>query len=96
MKRRVVVTGFGAITPVGNDVESTWSAILAGTSGAAQITKFDISNFPVTFACELKGFDPSQYMDRKGADGQADYRRLKNARSIDGLPAFDFDPPVER
>ena len=37
-----------------------------------------------------------QYMDRKGADGQADYRRLKNARSIDGLPAFDFDPPVER
>src|SRR3954447_5268782 len=67
MKRRVVVTGLGAITPVGNDVDSTWRSILEGKSGSAQITKFDISNFPVTFACEVKGFDPAQYMDRKEA-----------------------------
>ena len=67
MKRRVVVTGLGAITPVGNDVAATWRALLAGTSGAAPITKFDPTKFPVRFACEVKGFDPLQYMDRKEA-----------------------------
>src|SRR6266446_8220303 len=67
MKRRVVVTGLGMITPVGNDVETTWRALLDGKSGAAPITHFDASNFPVRFACEVKGFDPLQYMDRKEA-----------------------------
>jgi 3-oxoacyl-[acyl-carrier-protein] synthase II len=67
MKRRVVVTGIGAITPVGNDVATTWRSIVAGVSGAGPITKFDASNFPVRFACEVKGFDPLQYMDRKEA-----------------------------
>ena len=67
MKRRVVVTGMGAITPVGNDVAMTWRAIVDGTSGAAPITKFDAANFPVRFACEVKGFDPLTYMDRKEA-----------------------------
>jgi 3-oxoacyl-[acyl-carrier-protein] synthase II len=65
MKRRVVVTGIGCVTPVGNDVATTWSAILAGKSGAAAITKFDASTWPVRFACELKGFDPLACMDRK-------------------------------
>ena len=51
MKRRVVVTGLGAITPVGNDAAATWRALLDGVSGAAPITKFDPSNFPVRFAC---------------------------------------------
>ncbi|MBX6330496.1 MAG: beta-ketoacyl-ACP synthase II [Gemmatimonadaceae bacterium] len=64
-KRRVVVTGLGAVTPVGNDVATTWRALLAGTSGANLITKFDASGFAVRFACEVKGFDPGQYMDRK-------------------------------
>ena len=67
MKRRVVVTGLGALTPVGNDVATTWRALLAGVSGAAPITKFDASRFAVRFACELKGFDPLQYMERKEA-----------------------------
>jgi 3-oxoacyl-[acyl-carrier-protein] synthase II len=67
MKRRVVVTGLGAITPVGNDVATTWSALLAGRSGAAPITKFDAGKFPVRFAAEVKGFDPLSYMDRKEA-----------------------------
>ena len=67
MSRRVVVTGMGAITPVGNDVASTWRALLAGKSGAAPITHFDASNFPVRFACEVKGFDPLQYMEKKEA-----------------------------
>ncbi|HVZ77989.1 MAG TPA: beta-ketoacyl-ACP synthase II [Gemmatimonadaceae bacterium] len=67
MKRRVVVTGMGMLTPVGNDVATTWRALLDGVSGAAPITKFDTATFPVTFACELKGFDPLQFMDRKEA-----------------------------
>ncbi|HEY7479456.1 MAG TPA: beta-ketoacyl-ACP synthase II [Gemmatimonadales bacterium] len=67
MTRRVVVTGLGLVTPVGNDVESTWSALLAGTPGAAPIKKFDPSALSVRFACEVKGFDPLQYMDKKEA-----------------------------
>jgi 3-oxoacyl-[acyl-carrier-protein] synthase II len=67
MKRRVVVTGMGAITPVGNDVTTTWRALLEGRSGAAPITHFDASQFPVRFACEVKEFDPLRYMERKEA-----------------------------
>jgi len=67
MKRRVVVTGMGAITPVGHDVATTWQALLDGKSGAGPITHFDASNFPVRFACEVKGFDPLEYMERKEA-----------------------------
>ena len=66
-RRRVVVTGLGAITPVGNDVATTWRALLEGKSGAGPITKFDASGFAVRFACEVKGFDPYQYMERKEA-----------------------------
>ena len=65
MTHRVVVTGLGLVTPVGNDVESTWDALLDGKPGAAPITKFDASNQRVRFACEVKGFDPLQYIDRK-------------------------------
>jgi 3-oxoacyl-[acyl-carrier-protein] synthase II len=67
MKRRVVVTGMGAITPVGNDVATMWQSLLASKSGAAPITRFDASTFEVRFACEVKGFDALNYMDRKEA-----------------------------
>ncbi|HEY9383908.1 MAG TPA: beta-ketoacyl-ACP synthase II [Gemmatimonadales bacterium] len=67
MARRVVVTGAGMVTPLGLDVEQTWSGLLAGKSGAARITKFDPSRFQVRFACEVKGFDPLQYLERKEA-----------------------------
>jgi 3-oxoacyl-[acyl-carrier-protein] synthase II len=62
-----VVTGVGLVTPVGNDVDTTWSALLAGRSGAAPITKFDPARLKVRFACEVKGFDPLLYLDRKEA-----------------------------
>ncbi len=65
--RRVVVTGLGLVTPVGPDVDSTWAGLLAGRSGAGPITKFDPSRLSVRFACEVKGFDPLKYMDRKEA-----------------------------
>jgi 3-oxoacyl-[acyl-carrier-protein] synthase II len=67
MKRRVVVTGMGAVTPVGNDVATMWRSLIEGRSGAGPITKFDASTFEVRFACEVKGFDALQYMDRKEA-----------------------------
>jgi 3-oxoacyl-[acyl-carrier-protein] synthase II len=66
-ERRVVVTGLGAVTPLGLDVESTWSALLAGESGAGPITQFDHTDYKVHFACEVKDFDPTEWMDRKDA-----------------------------
>ena len=63
--KRVVVTGLGAITPLGNDVESTWAAALEGKSGAAPITHFDASKFKTQFACEVKDFNAADHFDRK-------------------------------
>ena len=64
-KKRVVVTGLGALTPLGNTVDTYWDNLLAGKSGADYITKFDASLFKTQFACEVKGFDPLDIMDRK-------------------------------
>jgi 3-oxoacyl-[acyl-carrier-protein] synthase II len=63
--RRVVITGIGLITPVGNDLEATWSALLAGKSGAAPITQFDTTRFATKFACEVKGWDASRFFDKR-------------------------------
>ncbi|MDQ3889649.1 MAG: beta-ketoacyl-ACP synthase II [Actinomycetota bacterium] len=65
--RRVVVTGVGAVTPLGNDAETFWENLTAGKSGAGPITLFDASDYPVTFACELKDFDPARWLDRRKA-----------------------------
>jgi len=85
MKRRVVVTGIGCVTPVGNDVVTTWSAILDGKSGAAPITKFDASAWPVRFACELKGFDPLGCMDRKEAKRADPYTQYAMAAAVQAM-----------
>src|SRR5256885_12979660 len=63
--RRVVITGIGLLTPIGNDLESTWSALLAGKNGAAPITLFDTTNFATTFGCEIKGWDPLKHLDKR-------------------------------
>jgi 3-oxoacyl-[acyl-carrier-protein] synthase II len=65
--KRVVVTGMGAITPIGNTLEEYWNALVAGTSGAGLITHFDTSNYKVKFACEVKNFDALNFLDRKEA-----------------------------
>ena len=65
--RRVVVTGLGALTPIGNDIKSYWDGLISGTSGADHITYFDTSKFKTQFACELKGYDPLTHFDRKEA-----------------------------
>ncbi|HET7760250.1 MAG TPA: beta-ketoacyl-ACP synthase II [Gaiellaceae bacterium] len=66
-RRRVVITGLGAVTPLGTDVESTWEALVAGRSGAGEITQFDSTDYAVHFACEATGFDPTEYIERKQA-----------------------------
>ncbi len=65
--KRVVVTGIGAITPIGNTAKAYWDSLLQGISGAVPITHFDASKFKTQFACEVKGFDPKQFFDRKEA-----------------------------
>jgi len=65
--RRVVVTGLGALTPIGNNVQDYWNSLLNGVSGADLITRFDASKFKTRFACEVKGFDPNAFFDRKEA-----------------------------
>jgi 3-oxoacyl-[acyl-carrier-protein] synthase II len=66
-RRRVVITGLGAVSPLGNDVETSWRRLLAGESGAAEITQFDHTDYKVHFACEVKDFDPTVWLDRKDA-----------------------------
>jgi 3-oxoacyl-[acyl-carrier-protein] synthase II len=65
--KRVVVTGLGALTPIGNTIPEYWNGLLNGVSGAAPITRFDASKFKTQFACEVKNFDPTDFMDRKDA-----------------------------
>lgn len=96
--RRVVVTGMGALTPIGNDLESYWNGLISGTSGCANITHFDASNFKTKFACELKGFDPADHFEKK------EYRRydrfsqygivaaneaINDSKLIDSSPNYD-------
>jgi 3-oxoacyl-[acyl-carrier-protein] synthase II len=93
-KRRVVVTGMGVVTPVGNDVATTWRALLDGRSGAAGITKFDASKFPVRFAAEVKGFDPAAYMDRKEAKRADMYTQYAIAGAVQAMQDAGFSDGV--
>jgi 3-oxoacyl-[acyl-carrier-protein] synthase II len=90
MRRRVVVTGIGAVTPLGNDVATTWRAMQCGQSGATNITKFDATNFPVRFACEVKGFDPLTAMDRKEAKRADQYTQYAVAASVEAMNDAGF------
>ena len=63
--KRVVVTGLGALTPIGNNIQEYWDGLVNGKSGAAPITRFDTTNFKTQFACELKNFTVTDFMDRK-------------------------------
>jgi 3-oxoacyl-[acyl-carrier-protein] synthase II len=66
-QRRVVITGIGAVTPLGNDAETSWQRLLAGESGAGPITQFDSTDYHIHFACEVKDFDPANWIERKQA-----------------------------
>jgi len=99
VERRVVVTGLGLVTPVGNTVEDTWSALVAGKSGAARIQRFDPTPMDVTFGCEVKGFDPLAWMDRKEAkrmDPYAQYAMAAAAQAVTAAGLADGFPAAER
>lgn len=95
--KRVVITGIGALTPIGNNLREYWDGLKLGKSGAAPITKFDASRFKTKFACELKGFDPTNFMDRKDArkmDPFAQYALVAADEAIkhSNLPLTTINP----
>lgn len=83
--KRVVVTGLGAVTPLGNNLTDYWNGLISGKSGAAPITLFDASKFKTRFACEVKGFDPQDYMDRKEARKMDRFCQLAMAAAEQGV-----------
>jgi 3-oxoacyl-[acyl-carrier-protein] synthase II len=99
VRRRVVVTGLGLVTPVGGTVEDSWRALVAGTSGAARIQRFDPSALDVRFACEVKGFDPLAWMDRKEAkrlDAYCHYAVAATVQAAAGAGLNGTFPSPER
>ncbi|MGZ3636580.1 MAG: beta-ketoacyl-ACP synthase II [Ktedonobacterales bacterium] len=90
MTRRVVVTGIGLITPVGNDTNSTWQGLCEGRSGVSQIESFDTSDQVVHFAAEVRGFDPSQYMDRKAIRRNDRFVQFALAATHEAMTASGF------
>ena len=89
--KRVVVTGLGAITPIGNTAPETWAALLNGVSGAGPITQFDASKFKTQFACEVKGFDASQHFDRKEARKFDRYAQLALVSATEAIEDAALD-----
>ena len=97
MQKRVVVTGIGALTPIGNNIQTFWKSALEGISGAAKITRFDASLFKTQFACELKDFDVTQHLDRadlKRTDLYTQYALVASDEAIKdaGFNIKDMDP----
>ncbi len=98
MERRVVITGLGMVSPLGNDVASSWSQLLAGESGAAEITAFDHSDYNVHFACELKEFDPTVWVERKASRRMDRFAQmiLASARQAEADSGVDIASEPDR
>lgn len=89
--KRVVVTGLGAVTPLGNTPEETWEHMVKGVSGAAPITLFDATNFKTQFACEVKNWNPNEWIDRKDARKMDRYAQLAMASAVQGVKDSGLD-----
>ena len=97
--RRVVVTGMGALTPIGNDLESYWNGLISGTSGCSNITYFDASKFKTKFACEIKGFDPADHFEKKEFrryDRFSQYGIVAASEAINDSKLIDSSPNYDR
>src|SRR3954449_7267088 len=94
-RRRVVITGLGAVSPLGNDVQATWTRLLAGESGAAEITQFDHTDYKVHFACEVKDLDPTDWIDRKEARRMDRFVHLVLAAARQAEADSGLDIPAE-
>jgi 3-oxoacyl-[acyl-carrier-protein] synthase II len=97
-RRRVVITGMGAVSPLGNDFETTWQNLVEGKSGAGEIKQFDASEYPVHFACELKDFDPVQWIDKKQARRMDRFAQMVVAAAIQARDdgGVDVDAEADR
>jgi 3-oxoacyl-[acyl-carrier-protein] synthase II len=84
-QRRVVVTGLGTINPLGNSVQEYWTNLLKGVSGAGPITRFDVTEFKTKFACEVKGFDPANVLDRKAAQRMDPFTHYAVAAAVEAI-----------
>lgn len=89
--KRVVVTGLGAVTPLGNTPEETWENMVKGVSGAAPITLFDATTFKTQFACEVKNWNPNEWIDRKDARKMDRYAQLAMASAVQGVKDSGLD-----
>lgn len=89
--KRVVVTGLGAVTPLGNTPEETWENMVKGVSGAAPITLFDATSFKTQFACEVKNWNPNEWIDRKDARKMDRYAQLAMASAVQGVKDSGLD-----
>lgn len=89
--KRVVVTGLGAVTPLGNTPEETWENMVKGVSGAAPITLFDATSFKTQFACEVKNWNPNEWIDRKDARKMDRYAQLAMASAVQGVKNSGLD-----
>tara|TARA_S200000501_G_scaffold343800_1_gene355023 strand:- start:60 stop:1310 length:1251 start_codon:yes stop_codon:yes gene_type:complete len=97
--RRVVVTGMGALTPIGNDLDSYWNGLISGTSGCSEITHFDASEFKTKFACELKGFDPANHFEKKEFrryDRFTQYGIVAASESVKDSRLLESNPNLDR
>ena len=97
--KRVVVTGLGALTPIGNTVTEYWDALLAGKSGAAMIQQFDASLFKTQFACEIKNFNVEDFIDRKEArkmDQFAQYAMVSASEAVADSGILDAQPNLDK
>jgi len=90
--RRIVVTGLGALTPLGLNTDEFWNNLIAGKSGAAPITSFDTTNVKTKFACELKGFDPGNFMDKKSARRMDPFTQYAMAVAVMALEDAGLNP----
>jgi 3-oxoacyl-[acyl-carrier-protein] synthase II len=97
-RRRVVITGMGAVSPLGNDVETTWQNLTAGRSGAGEIKGFDASEYPVHFACELKEFEPADWIEKKKARRMDRFAQMIVAAAIQARDdsGLDIDADADR
>ena len=95
MARRVVVTGLGLVTPVGNSVETTWAALMSGQTGVDYIKRFDTEKFSVKFAAEVKNFDPLQFIPKKEARKMGAFIHYAIAASIEAMAGAGFELTAE-
>ena len=95
MSRRVVITGMGAVTPIGNNVEDFWANIKKGTVGIGPITKFDTSDYKAHLAAEVKDFDPLQYMDKKSARRMEDFSQYAVVAAKEAMEDAGLDMEKE-